>query len=50
MPLTLTWSDFAVRLACTVIAGFLVGLDRDERENPPEYGPTCWYVWPRRSR
>ena len=34
MPLTLTWSDVAVRLACTVIAGFLVGLDRDERGKP----------------
>jgi putative Mg2+ transporter-C (MgtC) family protein len=34
MPLTLTWSDVAVRLACTVIAGFLVGFDRDERGKP----------------
>jgi putative Mg2+ transporter-C (MgtC) family protein len=31
MPLTLTWSDLALRLACTVIAGILVGADRDER-------------------
>lgn len=31
MPVTLTWGDIAVRLACTFIAGLLVGLDRDER-------------------
>ncbi len=31
MPFTLTWSDVAIRLACTFIAGVLVGLDRDER-------------------
>jgi putative Mg2+ transporter-C (MgtC) family protein len=31
MPLTLTWSDIALRLACTLIAGVLVGADRDER-------------------
>jgi putative Mg2+ transporter-C (MgtC) family protein len=34
MPFTLTWSDIAVRLACTVLAGFLVGFDRDERGKP----------------
>jgi putative Mg2+ transporter-C (MgtC) family protein len=31
MPFTLTWSDIALRLACTLVAGFLVGIDRDER-------------------
>jgi putative Mg2+ transporter-C (MgtC) family protein len=31
MPFTLTWSDIALRLACTLIAGILVGIDRDER-------------------
>jgi putative Mg2+ transporter-C (MgtC) family protein len=31
MPFTLTWSDIALRLACTLIAGVLVGADRDER-------------------
>jgi putative Mg2+ transporter-C (MgtC) family protein len=31
MPFTLTWSDIALRLACTVLAGALVGADRDER-------------------
>jgi putative Mg2+ transporter-C (MgtC) family protein len=31
MPFTLTWGDIAVRLACTFIAGLLVGLDRGER-------------------
>ncbi len=34
MPFTLTWSDIAVRLAFTVLAGFLVGFDRDERGKP----------------
>lgn len=31
MPFTLTWSDIALRLACTLLAGILVGADRDER-------------------
>ena len=31
MPFTLTWGDIAVRLACTLIAGILVGADRGER-------------------
>lgn len=31
MPFTLTWSDAALRLLCTLIAGLLVGMDRDER-------------------
>jgi putative Mg2+ transporter-C (MgtC) family protein len=31
MPFTLTWSDIAVRVACTFIAGILVGIDRGER-------------------
>jgi putative Mg2+ transporter-C (MgtC) family protein len=31
MPLTLTWSDIALRLTCTLMAGVLVGADRDER-------------------
>jgi len=31
MPFTLTWSDIALRLTCTLVAGFLVGIDRDER-------------------
>jgi putative Mg2+ transporter-C (MgtC) family protein len=31
MPFTLTWSDIAVRLVCTLVAGFLVGIDRDEK-------------------
>jgi putative Mg2+ transporter-C (MgtC) family protein len=31
MPFTLTWSDIAVRLVCTLIAGILVGIDRDEK-------------------
>jgi putative Mg2+ transporter-C (MgtC) family protein len=31
MPFTLTWSDLALRLACTLLAGILVGADRDER-------------------
>jgi putative Mg2+ transporter-C (MgtC) family protein len=31
MPLTLTWSEIAVRLLCTLLAGSLVGLNRSER-------------------
>jgi putative Mg2+ transporter-C (MgtC) family protein len=31
MPFTLTWADIALRLACTLIAGILVGIDRGER-------------------
>ena len=31
MPFTLTWGDIALRLACTLIAGILVGTDRGER-------------------
>ena len=31
MPFTLTWSDIALRLACTLVAGILVGADRGER-------------------
>jgi putative Mg2+ transporter-C (MgtC) family protein len=31
MPFTLTWSDIAIRLACTLVAGILVGADRGER-------------------
>ena len=31
MPLTLQWGDIAVRLALTIIAGTLVGIDRSER-------------------
>ena len=31
MPFTLTWSDVAARLVCTLIAGILVGIDRDEK-------------------
>jgi putative Mg2+ transporter-C (MgtC) family protein len=31
MPLTLSWGDIAVRLACTLLAGLLVGINRDEK-------------------
>ncbi len=31
MPLTLTWSDLALRLLCTLIAGSLIGYNRGER-------------------
>ena len=31
MPFTLTWSDIALRLACTMVAGLLVGMNRDEK-------------------
>ena len=30
MPLTLTWPEIALRLALTVVAGTLIGLDRGE--------------------
>jgi putative Mg2+ transporter-C (MgtC) family protein len=30
MPLTVTWTDLAVRIACTLIAGALIGYDRGE--------------------
>lgn len=30
MPLALTWSDLALRLACTLIAGSLIGYNRGE--------------------
>ncbi len=31
MPLELTWSDMAIRLACALIAGAVIGLNRGER-------------------
>jgi putative Mg2+ transporter-C (MgtC) family protein len=31
MPLTPDWSDIALRLALTVVAGILLGIDRSER-------------------
>jgi putative Mg2+ transporter-C (MgtC) family protein len=34
MPLTLTWYDIAIRLALSVVAGALVGLDRGEHGRP----------------
>jgi len=33
MPLTLTWHDIALRLALSVAAGALIGLDRGELQN-----------------
>lgn len=30
MPLTLSWTDMAIRLAATVVAGLLLGFNRDE--------------------
>ena len=30
MPLTVTWTDLAVRIACTLIAGALIGYNRGE--------------------
>jgi putative Mg2+ transporter-C (MgtC) family protein len=30
MPLTVTWTDLAIRLACTLIAGALIGYNRGE--------------------
>jgi putative Mg2+ transporter-C (MgtC) family protein len=34
MSATLSWGDVAVRLALTVVAGFLIGLDRGEHAQP----------------
>jgi putative Mg2+ transporter-C (MgtC) family protein len=34
MPLTLTWHDIALRLALSVVAGGLIGLDRGEHGRP----------------
>jgi putative Mg2+ transporter-C (MgtC) family protein len=34
MPLTLTWHEIALRLALSVVAGGLIGLDRGERGRP----------------
>jgi putative Mg2+ transporter-C (MgtC) family protein len=34
MPLTLTWHDIAIRLALSVVAGTLIGLDRGEHGRP----------------
>ncbi len=34
MPLTLTWHEIGLRLALSVIAGALIGLDRGERGRP----------------
>jgi putative Mg2+ transporter-C (MgtC) family protein len=34
MPLVVDWSDIALRLAFTVLAGALIGLERDERGRP----------------
>ena len=34
MPLTLTWHEIAIRLALSVVAGALIGLDRGEHGHP----------------
>src|ERR1700683_830561 len=34
MPLTLTWQEIALRLALSVVAGTLIGLDRGEHCHP----------------
>ncbi len=34
MPLTLSWHDILLRLALTVLAGFLIGMDRGEHGRP----------------
>jgi putative Mg2+ transporter-C (MgtC) family protein len=34
MPLTLTWHEIAIRLALSVVAGALIGLDRGEHGRP----------------
>jgi putative Mg2+ transporter-C (MgtC) family protein len=34
MPITISWHDILIRLALTVLAGFLIGLDRGEHRRP----------------
>ena len=34
MPFSLQWSDVALRLFCTVVAGTVIGLDRDKKGRP----------------
>jgi putative Mg2+ transporter-C (MgtC) family protein len=34
MPLTLSWHDILIRVALTVLAGFLIGTDRGEHRRP----------------
>src|SRR6185437_14159673 len=34
MPLTISWHDILIRIALTVLAGFLIGLDRGEHRRP----------------
>jgi putative Mg2+ transporter-C (MgtC) family protein len=34
MPLTLSWHEIAIRLALSLLAGGLIGLDRGERGRP----------------
>jgi putative Mg2+ transporter-C (MgtC) family protein len=31
MPIELTWSDLVIRIACTLVAGAIIGYDRGER-------------------
>lgn len=34
MPVALSWQQIALRLGCTLIAGMVVGLNRDEMGRP----------------
>jgi putative Mg2+ transporter-C (MgtC) family protein len=34
MPIHLEWSEIALRLACTIVAGFIIGFDRGEHGRP----------------
>ena len=44
MPFTLTWSDITVRLVGTLIAGILVGIDRDEKGRAEDVERVRWQV------
>jgi uncharacterized membrane protein YhiD involved in acid resistance len=35
MTITLTWSDVALRLALTIIAGAVIGFERARPDTPP---------------
>jgi putative Mg2+ transporter-C (MgtC) family protein len=50
MPLTLGWSQLAVQLLCTILAGALIGWDRDEHGHPAGMRTTLLVCLALRSR
>jgi uncharacterized membrane protein YhiD involved in acid resistance len=49
MPLHLSFTDLAVRLLCTLIAGAIIGYNRGEHGEAAVLGPPCWHASPPRS-